>query len=130
MIAEQQARQKQRQAELEAWRGLPDEERAFREAMVKAGASDEALNAHRELCITEFDGCYGRAGIVIAVNGSPPRGLVIAFPAAFGSQVDEIILKKGSRVSHIYKDLYRRGARQALLTATEALLRQRGHIGR
>lgn len=32
----------------------------------------------RELCCTPFTGAYGRAGWVIAVNGSPPRGVLVA----------------------------------------------------
>ena len=30
----------------------------------------------RDLCCSPFDGAYGRAGWVIAVNGSPPRGML------------------------------------------------------
>ena len=30
----------------------------------------------RKLCCTPFRGAYGRAGWVIAVNGSPPRGML------------------------------------------------------
>jgi hypothetical protein len=30
----------------------------------------------RDLCCTPFRGAYGRAGWVIAVNGSPPRGVL------------------------------------------------------
>lgn len=31
----------------------------------------------RELVITSFDGKHGRAGIIITINGSPPKGMVI-----------------------------------------------------
>ena len=31
----------------------------------------------REIIITPFDGNYGRAGYVIVINGSPPRGVFI-----------------------------------------------------
>lgn len=32
----------------------------------------------RPVCVTPFSGRYGTAGYVLAVNGSPPRGLVVA----------------------------------------------------
>ena len=44
----------------------------------------------RELCVTPYMGNYGPAGLVIAVNGSPPRGIILtegnfaAFMAAGG----------------------------------------------
>jgi hypothetical protein len=31
------------------------------------------------LVCTPFEGCYGRAGWVLAVNGSPPRGTIVLF---------------------------------------------------
>jgi hypothetical protein len=31
----------------------------------------------RPLIITPFEGNYGRAGLIIVINGSPPKGMVI-----------------------------------------------------
>jgi hypothetical protein len=31
----------------------------------------------RELIITPFDGCYGQAGLVMTINGSPPRAIAV-----------------------------------------------------
>ena len=31
----------------------------------------------REIIITPFDGCYGLAGVMITVNGSPPKGEIL-----------------------------------------------------
>lgn len=31
----------------------------------------------REIVVTPFDGAYGNAGVVIALNGSPPRGVIV-----------------------------------------------------
>lgn len=36
----------------------------------------------RELVVTPFDGCYGRAGWVLAMNGSPPRGILVSTEAS------------------------------------------------
>lgn len=36
----------------------------------------------REIHVAPFFGCYGLAGYVITVNGSPPRGTVIVQPAS------------------------------------------------
>ncbi len=51
----------------------------------------------RELVVTPFDGAYGRAGFVIAVNGSPPRGVMVSLegdsksvpPAIFFLEMDK-----------------------------------------
>lgn len=32
----------------------------------------------RELIVTKFDGAYGNAGHVVAMNGSPPRGVIVS----------------------------------------------------
>lgn len=32
----------------------------------------------REIVVTDFDGAYGNAGTVIALNGSPPRGVIVS----------------------------------------------------
>jgi hypothetical protein len=37
----------------------------------------EAEYLARELVDTDFDGNYGRAGTVLALNGSPPRGVIV-----------------------------------------------------
>ncbi len=31
----------------------------------------------RDIVVTPFDGAYGHAGVVVALNGSPPRGLFL-----------------------------------------------------
>lgn len=31
----------------------------------------------RKIVVTQYDGNYGNAGLVIALNGSPPRGTII-----------------------------------------------------
>lgn len=31
----------------------------------------------RDLCITAYEGCYGQAGAVVTVNGSPPRATML-----------------------------------------------------
>ena len=31
----------------------------------------------RPVHITTFNGCYGPAGVVVAVNGSPPKGIIM-----------------------------------------------------
>jgi hypothetical protein len=35
----------------------------------------------REVVCTDFDGAYGHAGTVIALNGSPPRGIIVSIEA-------------------------------------------------
>ncbi len=37
-------------------------------------------NSTREIWVTEFAGAYGRAGTIILVNGSPPRGYIVTEP--------------------------------------------------
>jgi hypothetical protein len=32
--------------------------------------------------ITTFNGCYGPAGVVVAVNGSPPKGIIVCNTSA------------------------------------------------
>lgn len=53
-------------------------ESEFRQALYEY--RDRPLNqdeATREIIITPFDGNYGRAGLMIVVNGSPPKGMLI-----------------------------------------------------
>ena len=38
----------------------------------------------RNICITEYDGAYGKAGAVIVVEGSPPQGIIVV-PYPYGS---------------------------------------------
>lgn len=57
--------------------GMPEGERAFRCAVWAARGfegqpdSDELT---RRIIITPFDGAYGRAGCVVAIEGTPPKG--------------------------------------------------------
>ncbi len=54
--------------------------------MVRADGMDE-----REIFVTPFNGAYGFAGVVITINGSPPRGTFLvpadAIPAASWSVI-------------------------------------------
>jgi len=57
--------------------GISEQEFNLREAWVKLlglhrGANDIEDYA-RELITTPFDGAYGQAGVVITINGSPPK---------------------------------------------------------
>jgi hypothetical protein len=42
------------------------------------GCNDPARPVH----ITTFNGCYGPAGVVVAVNGSPPKGIIVCNTSA------------------------------------------------
>ena len=60
---------------------VTDEELEFREALglVLTGRRHDGptANLDREIVITPYDGAYGQAGVVIAINGSPPVGLLL-----------------------------------------------------
>ncbi|GEM_PF-6819918 len=65
-------------------------EAAFRAVACRLiGATTAAVRRQmrdREIVVTPYDGNYGRAGIVIAVNGSPPRGAVVVSKGALEAQ--------------------------------------------
>jgi hypothetical protein len=50
-------------------------EKEFRLAM--CAITNFPVEHGREICVTPFEGNYGKAGYVIAINGSPPRGILI-----------------------------------------------------
>lgn len=39
-------------------------------------------DCEREVHMTAYDGCYGRAGYVLTINGSPPRATIVVEPAS------------------------------------------------
>lgn len=47
---------------------------AFRKLVAKKMRMDLEDVRERDIIITPYDGAYGWAGVVITVNGSPPRG--------------------------------------------------------
>lgn len=54
----------------------------------------------RPICITPFEGRYGPAGYVIAVNGSPPHGIVFVI-GWHGEQPTEIFLFASGKMRKI-----------------------------
>lgn len=58
----------------------------------------------REICITSFEGNYGTAGFVIAVNGSPPKGMM--FITSYVGGINWMMVKavggKMKKVSQYY----------------------------
>ena len=56
---------------------LQEAEMEFREALSWGGI--DGVDPDRKIHINSFDGAYGVAGYVLAVNGSPPHGTVIIF---------------------------------------------------
>lgn len=51
----------------------------------------------RELIVTKYDGAYGTAGWVIALNGSPPRGVLIASPENYVPDIAVFVNFNSSR---------------------------------
>lgn len=49
----------------------------FKEALADVIRWRATASVEREVIVTPFDGAYGLAGYVFAVNGSPPRGVVV-----------------------------------------------------
>jgi len=58
-----------------------DEEFEFREALslvLTGRESDGAVDdLNRDIVVTAYDGAYGQAGVVLAINGSPPVALLL-----------------------------------------------------
>jgi len=50
---------------------------AFRELVAHRMRMDIKDVCQRDIIITPYEGAYGWAGVVITVNGSPPRGTVL-----------------------------------------------------
>lgn len=46
------------------------------------GSMPSADDSNRPVHVVNYDGCYGLAGYVITVNGSPPRATVLIEPAS------------------------------------------------
>jgi hypothetical protein len=60
---------------------MDEQERVLREALYQLtygrGRMPDQDFLEREIIITSFGGCYGQAGVVVAINGSPPRALML-----------------------------------------------------
>lgn len=73
----------------------------------------------RRLDITEFEGCYGRAGWVIVVNGSPPQGTVLAFEQGecfyIGSAHSTRLLGKQKKIVMDFLKEYQASASEATI---------------
>lgn len=92
------------------WNSLPLVERSFRDLVwrlyVPCGASDRQdglgpwADADREIHVSAFFGHYGICGYVVAVNGSPPHGIMLVYAPHF--------LDNGIIESVYFIDNYRR----------------------
>jgi hypothetical protein len=52
----------------------------------------------RQLVCTPYEGCYGHAGWVVCVNGSPPRGtLLIDAPTTYAGRMELVYYEIGVR---------------------------------
>jgi hypothetical protein len=67
--------------EMDELLSMPDVELEFRgalsELLTGRKADGEITDLEREIAITPYDGAYGRAGVVITIEGSPPRALLL-----------------------------------------------------
>ena len=86
----------------------------------------------RELVVTPFDGSYGQARLVVAINGSPPRGVAIV--RTVGKQAVELwILRKWGRNGAIRFPVdtlhLRAGWRRKAARAIVSYLIDRGYVG-
>lgn len=72
-------KRRQERAKLrEALEQMSEPERDFRQALAVARDTTLTLDdVRREIHVTPYTGAYGPAGVVIAVNGSPPRALLL-----------------------------------------------------
>jgi len=58
----------------------PEQELALREALrdlIHGGYCSDVDDLRRRIYVTPFDGAYGVAGAVIAIEGTPPRALIV-----------------------------------------------------
>ena len=80
MTSDYRAERRHKAAKLkEALEQMPKPERDFRQALAEAQDTTVTLDGvQREIHVTPYAGAYGLAGVVIAINGSPPRALVLA----------------------------------------------------
>lgn len=70
-----------------------------------ARESEKEDVSKREIIVTPFDGCYGRAGVVITLNGSPVRCVIVSldtyglsmFPNMFSMQFQGRSRRLGNR---------------------------------
>ena len=92
---------------------------------IGAGAPSDDFLA-REIVVTPYDGAYGRAGYVVVVNGSPPRGLFI-YPGEYGGVAQFIVCVAASRSRRIERGYGRRWATPTAMTfrAVEAIVKER-----
>jgi len=72
-------RRRERAMLQEALERLPEAEREFRQALAELRNVGLTLDdLRREIHVTPFEGAYGPAGVVLAINGSPPAALALA----------------------------------------------------
>ena len=111
--------------------GMTETEFCFRTAFLKLRAEgrnvDDFLN--RPLAITVYPGHYGPAGAILAINGSPTRGIV-AVVGHWQNCAAVYWLDNAGHAKVISRglDLHASGARADLAIATWALLQERGLI--
>jgi hypothetical protein len=73
----------------------------------------------RELIVTPFDGAYGQAGTIIAVNGSPPRGVIVSLEVGSRHYPPAIIYVEADKARRLGES-QARIVRNFLATSTEA----------
>lgn len=100
--------------------------RAWLEYAAKRPIGDlRASELSREICVMPFSGAYGQAGVVLTINGSPPRCMMV-ITTDLGPGESRICIVGTTRASMIYANRPARG--QALRRAVFALLVERGAV--
>lgn len=78
-------------------RTIPEAERELREALaglLARGGPSVFDELDRDFVVTPYDGAYGQAGTVIALNGSPPRVIILtlSYRMAYGDRYDGAVI--------------------------------------
>ncbi len=98
-------------------------ERDFRRAWYRVAWASSIEDEDRPLHISPFLGAYGRCGLVLAINGTPPAGL-----ALWNAQTQRVYILSTLRVKTINVDFPRTKQEGAFIGAMLAVLRERGWV--
>lgn len=81
-------------------RAKTETERAWLDAYFAFCRINRSDEEKREIMITPFEGHYGYAGVVVAINGSPMRGTMLVKSHDIKDPAAEKTL--GGRIDHMY----------------------------
>jgi len=98
-------------------------ERDFRRAWYRVAWASSIEDEDRPLHVSPFLGAYGRCGLVLAINGTPPAGLLL-----WNAQTQRVYMLGTLRVKTIAVDFPRTKQEGAFIGAMLAVLRERGWV--